>query len=90
MTRQKIQQKRAKRLRHRLVLTFRGDWRSDTDCFHLHAADQQGTDAIGAEILDNQLRGSPSSPSGGRAQPDQHTVKPWFQVKTNFRGRFRI
>jgi anti-sigma factor RsiW len=42
------------------------------------------TDAVGAEILDNHLRALRSMHPVDVPSSDQHTVKPWFQGKTNF------
>ena len=42
------------------------------------------TDAIGAEILDNHLRALQAVHQVDVPSSDQHTVKPWFQGKTNF------
>ncbi len=42
------------------------------------------TDAIGAEILDNHLRGLQAVHQVDVPSSDQHTVKPWFQGKTSF------
>src|SRR5215471_17150624 len=42
------------------------------------------TDAVGAEILDNHLRALQSIHQTDVPSSDQHTVKPWFQGKTNF------
>src|SRR5579863_4340690 len=42
------------------------------------------TDAIGVEILDNHLRALQPSHSVDVPSSDQHTVKPWFQGKTDF------
>lgn len=41
-------------------------------------------DAIGAEILDNHLRSLQAVHQVDVPSSDQHTVKPWFQGKTNF------
>lgn len=43
-----------------------------------------GTDAIGAEILDNHLRALQAVHPVDVPSSDQHTVKPWFQGKTSF------
>jgi anti-sigma factor RsiW len=42
------------------------------------------TDAIGVEILDNHLRALQPSHLVDVPSSDQHTVKPWFQGKTDF------
>ena len=42
------------------------------------------TDALGAEILDNHLRSLQPMHQVDVPSTDQHTVKPWFQGKTNF------
>jgi len=42
------------------------------------------TDAIGAEILDSHLRSLQPMHQVDVLSTDQHTVKPWFQGKTNF------
>jgi anti-sigma factor RsiW len=42
------------------------------------------TDAIGAEILDNHLRALQAVHQVDVPSSDQHTVKPWFQGKTDF------
>lgn len=42
------------------------------------------TDAIGVEVLDNHLRALQPSHLVDVPSSDQHTVKPWFQGKTNF------
>jgi anti-sigma factor RsiW len=42
------------------------------------------TDTIGAEILDNHLRALQAVHQVDVPSSDQHTVKPWFQGKTNF------
>jgi anti-sigma factor RsiW len=42
------------------------------------------TDAIGVEILDNHLRALQPSHLVDVPSSDQHTVKPWFQGKTEF------
>jgi anti-sigma factor RsiW len=43
-----------------------------------------GTDAIGAEILDDHLRALQPMHQVDVPSSDQHTVKPWFQGKINF------
>jgi anti-sigma factor RsiW len=43
-----------------------------------------GTDAIGAEILDNHLRALQPMHQVDVPSSDQHTVKPWFQGKIDF------
>jgi anti-sigma factor RsiW len=43
-----------------------------------------GTDAVGAEILDAHLRSLQPMHQVDVPSTDQHTVKPWFQGKTNF------
>jgi len=42
------------------------------------------TEAIGAEILDNHLRALQAVHQVDVPSSDQHTVKPWFQGKTDF------
>jgi anti-sigma factor RsiW len=42
------------------------------------------TDAIGVEVLDNHLRALQPSHLVDVPSSDQHTVKPWFQGKTDF------
>src|SRR5712691_104133 len=42
------------------------------------------TDAIAAEILDNHLRALQAVHQVDVPSSDQHTVKPWFQGKTDF------
>jgi anti-sigma factor RsiW len=42
------------------------------------------TEAIGVEVLDNHLRALQPSHLVDVPSSDQHTVKPWFQGKTNF------
>ena len=42
------------------------------------------TDPIGAEILDNHLRALQAVHQVDVPSSDQHTVKPWFQGKTDF------
>ena len=44
----------------------------------------RGTDAVAAEILDDHLRALQPMHSVDVPSSDQHTVKPWFQGKTNF------
>ena len=41
-------------------------------------------DALGVEVLDNHLRALQPSHLVDVPSSDQHTVKPWFQGKTNF------
>jgi anti-sigma factor RsiW len=43
-----------------------------------------GTEAIAAEILDDHLRALQPMHQVDVPSSDQHTVKPWFQGKTNF------
>lgn len=43
-----------------------------------------GTDAVGAQILDDHLRALQPMHQVDVPSTDQHTVKPWFQGKTNF------
>jgi anti-sigma factor RsiW len=43
-----------------------------------------GADAIAAEILDNHLRALQAVHQVDVPSSDQHTVKPWFQGKTDF------
>jgi anti-sigma factor RsiW len=43
-----------------------------------------GTDAVAAEILDDHLRALQPMHEVDVPSSDQHTVKPWFQGKTNF------
>jgi anti-sigma factor RsiW len=43
-----------------------------------------GTDNLGAEILDNHLRALQAVHPVDVPSSDQHTVKPWFQGKTAF------
>lgn len=42
------------------------------------------TEAVGAEILDNHLRALQAVHQVDVPSSDQHTVKPWFQGKTDF------
>jgi anti-sigma factor RsiW len=48
------------------------------------ARTSRDTDAIGVEILDNHLRALQPSHMVDVPSSDQHTVKPWFQGKTDF------